>query len=190
MEMSLHAFQDRVGDGRTRRDDPTKRFDVDIVRPAVETHLVPKSRRGERLCRFPIVDRFQIFLWIDVSGSRRIHVWDDRCDAHRATEQPKQREAGHVDLAGLDVVPTLDLLDLRIEIAVRISDALGRARASGREDDRGLIVGCRVLRTRSLMRRGAELLQRRPAPEEASSDRNVELRVRAPTSFEADASFC
>ena len=88
------------------------------MRFAVPAHAVPDGRRAERLRDVPIADGLDDLGRIDLGGPRRVHVGDDGRHAHRAVEQPEQREARQIDFARLDAVEVADLIHLGVEIAV------------------------------------------------------------------------
>ena len=123
------------------REDALERGQDDFVVFAIAADDVPQRRRAEGLGDFPVVDGFDDVPRIDACRARGVHVGNDRRHAHRAVEEGEERKAGEVDFAGLDVVEVAELVDLLIEIAVAIENALGRAGAAGGEDDGGGIVG-------------------------------------------------
>ena len=57
---------------------------------------------------------------------------------------------------------------------MRVQDPFGRARASGRENDRGGVIGGHGGQLDAMVRPGAKLTQGYAAPEQAPADRHVE----------------
>ncbi len=192
LEHTLEALEHR-GNGRSPgRDHPPERGELlKGVRGAeplagargrsprtLEARDAPEERgRAEHARHAALADRVNDVVPIHEAGPREVHLRDHGRHAERRVEQGEERERREVDLVGREAVGRAERPHLGVEVPVSVDRALGDARAPGREEDRGRLVGPRVdRRVRPGVR--AKIGELVSAPEPAAADRDVHAHAR------------
>ena len=136
-----HRVQSDAGTGAPAQS--TRRSVGSVMLCARQWSKIFRQSVGEpkELVTFSCRMAWTIFAGIDRGRTRRIDLGHDGGHAERGIEEREDRQHRQVDFAGLDVVGVADEPHLRVEHAVFVADALGRAGGAGGEEDRGEVGG-------------------------------------------------
>ena len=106
---------------------------------------------------------------IGLRGPGGVHVGHHRGDPQGRVEKGEERKRRKVDLIRAEVEMRADLPDLGLEGAVGVDGALGRPGAAGRKQDGRHVAAPGLCDREGRPLPGAQLCQRRPAPEPAAA---------------------
>ena len=106
---------------------------------------------------------------VGLRGPGGVHVGHHRGDPQGRVEKGEERKRRKVDLIGAEVEVRADLVELGLEVAVGVDGALGRPGAAGGEQDGRHVAAPGPYGREGRPLPGAQLLQRRAAPEPAAA---------------------